>query len=71
MAAAEINEASTVLTTDLKRTYTVPEIATILRISKSNAYNLCKQSAFQVIRVGRSVRVSKKSFDEWLDRNSS
>ena len=50
-----------------KRTYTVLEIAALLRISKSKAYELCGQNLFRIIRIGRSVRVSKVSFDEWLD----
>lgn len=52
-----------------KRTYTVLEIAALLRISKSKAYELCRQSNFRIIRIGRSVRVSKASFDEWLDKH--
>jgi len=48
------------------RTYTVEEIATILRISRSSAYKLVKQDDFAVIRIGNSIRVSKKSFDAWL-----
>ena len=50
-----------------KRTYTVGEIAALLQISKSKAYELCRQGLFKTIKVGRSVRVSKLSFDEWLD----
>ena len=50
-----------------KRTYTVLEIASLLRISKSKAYELCSQDLFRIIRIGRSVRISKVSFDEWLD----
>jgi len=50
-----------------KRTYSVQEIADILQISRSMAYNLCQQSLFKVVRVGKYVRVSKPSFDEWLD----
>ena len=50
-----------------KRTYSVPEIADILQISRSKAYDLCKENLFAVIKVGKSVRVSKKSFDSWLD----
>ena len=50
-----------------KRTYTVLEIAHLLRISKSKAYDLCNQNLFRIIRIGRSVRVSKMSFDVWLD----
>ena len=50
-----------------KRTYSVQEIADILQISRSMAYNLCAQSLFKTVRVGKYVRVSKPSFDEWLD----
>ena len=50
-----------------KRTYTVPEIAKLLRISKSKAYDLCKQGYFRAINIGRSVRISKESFDQWFD----
>jgi excisionase family DNA binding protein len=71
MTAADIREKSPVQAIESKRTYTVPEIAAILRISRSNAYDLCKREVFQVIHIGRSVRVSKKSFDEWLDREST
>lgn len=54
---------------EAKRTYTVLEVAALLRISKNKAYELCNQGfLFRIIRVGRSVRVSKASFDEWLDK---
>lgn len=50
-----------------KRTYTVREVAALLQISKSKAYELCKEDAFRIIKIGRSVRISKASFDGWLD----
>ena len=50
-----------------KRTYSVQEIAEILQISRSMAYNLCKQSLFKTVKIGKYVRVSKPSFDDWLD----
>lgn len=50
-----------------KRTYSVQEIAEILQISRSMAYNLCKQSLFKTVKVGKYVRVSKPFFDDWLD----
>ena len=53
--------------TNEKRTYSVQEIAEILQISRSMAYNLCSQSLFKTVRVGKHGRVSKPSFDEWLD----
>lgn len=50
-----------------KRTYTVDEIQDILDISRSSAYNLVKKDLFRSVRIGGHIRVSKKSFDEWLD----
>ena len=51
----------------VKRTYTVEEIAAILDVSKSSAYELVKQGQFRAVKIGASIRVSKKSFDDWLD----
>ena len=51
-----------------KRTYTVDEIQDILSISKPSAYNLVKSGLFRYVRIGGSIRISKKSFDEWLDQ---
>lgn len=50
-----------------KRTYSVQEIAEILQISKSMAYSLCKDAPFKTVKVGKYVRISKPSFDAWLD----
>ena len=49
------------------RTYSVQEIADILRISRSKAYELCLKPEFRVIRLGRTIRISKQSFDDWLN----
>lgn len=65
MAVEEIN--TKIRTNPEKRTYSVQEIAEILQISRSMAYNLCKQSLFKTVKVGKYVRVSKPSFDDWLD----
>lgn len=50
-----------------KRTYTVDEIQDILGISQPTAYALIKKNLFHSIRIGRNIRVSKSSFDAWLD----
>lgn len=50
-----------------KRTYTVYEIAAILNIGRTSAYQLVKEEHFKIIRIGNTIRISKKSFDEWLD----
>ena len=53
-----------------KRTYTVEEIQNILGIIRHTAYNLVKKGLFHSVRVGGHIRISKKSFDEWLDQKS-
>ena len=50
-----------------KRSYSVVEAADILGVSKRSIYNLCNQGAFKSVRVGKNLRISRKSFDEWLD----
>lgn len=51
-----------------KRTYTVSEIATQLGVSKKVAYSLVKSGQFSYVRVGKVIRVSKSSFDKWLNQ---
>ena len=54
--------------TDLEnRAYTIKDIQEILHVSQPTAYNLVKKNLFRVVKVGRNIRISKKSFDEWLD----
>ena len=48
--------------------YTVEDLQSILMISKTSVYNLLKRKEFRWVRVGRSgYRISRKSFDEWLN----
>ena len=53
---------------ETKRTYTVEEIAKLLSIGKTTAYTLVKEGHFKIVRIGSAIRISKQSFDEWLDR---
>lgn len=50
-----------------KRIYTVDEIQDILDIGRNAAYSLVKSGVFHSVRIGGNIRISKKSFDEWLD----
>lgn len=52
-----------------KKTYTVEEIAEQLCVSKKVAYALVKSGQFAYVRAGRAIRVSKDSFDKWLNQN--
>lgn len=49
------------------KTYRVDDVARILGIGRSSAYNLVKEGHFKVVRIGSSIRISRKSFDEWLE----
>lgn len=53
-----------------KRTYKVEEIAAMLSIGRSSAYNLVKEGHFNTVRIGNDIRISKRSFDEWLDKQT-
>ena len=50
-----------------KRTYSIEEIQQILDISRSTAYALIKRKLFKSVKAGKQIRISKRSFDEWLD----
>ena len=50
-----------------RRTYTVEEIAQILGIGRTSAYLLVKEGHFKIVRIGNAIRISKRSFDDWLD----
>lgn len=69
---AEMNAQTEVSTPTIapyeKRVYTVDEIQDILGISKTTAYQLVRSNVFHSVRVGGQYRISKKSFDTWLDR---
>ena len=54
--------------TQEKRTYTVKEIADILGIGKTAAYKLVHTGVFKTVQIGTTIRVSRQSFDEWLDK---
>ena len=54
---------STVMTE--QRCYTVKDLQKILGLSRPVVYELLKRNGW--IMIGGKYRISKKSFDEWLD----
>jgi excisionase family DNA binding protein len=44
----------------------VPEVAEVLRIARSRAYELVAEGEIPSIRIGRSVRVSRSELERWL-----
>ena len=57
-----------IMTTQEKRCYTVKDLQEIHEISRPTVYELLKRHEFRWIQVGKNYRISKKSFDEWLDQ---
>lgn len=49
------------------RAYRVSDIARMLGIGRSSAYALVSKGQFKTVRIGTAIRISKKSFDDWLD----
>ncbi len=53
-----------------KIVYSVPEVAELLGISKSYAYELVKLKRLPVYDLGRRKIIPKKSLEDWLQKKS-
>ena len=53
-----------------KRCYTVAELQKMLGISRGSVYQLLKTGQFHWFKIGTAIRISKFSFDEWLNGQS-
>ena len=54
-----------------KRCYTVEDLQNILMCGRATVYDLLKKNEFRYIKLGGSgYRISRKSFDEWLDKQN-
>lgn len=45
----------------------VPEVAEMLRIARSRAYELVADEKIPSVRIGRSIRVSRRELEKWLE----
>ena len=55
-----------------QRCYTVDDLRNILMCGKGTVYELLKRNEFRYIKLGKGpYRISKKSFDEWLDKRQN
>ena len=50
-----------------KLTYNAPELALLLGISRSAAYNLMHRADFPSFRIGKRLLVKRDKLTEWLD----
>ena len=49
-----------------RRTYTIPEVAELLGVSRNHAYAAAKTGAIPCVRVGRCMRVSDVALERLL-----
>lgn len=64
----EIQAVQNDVVTAEKRCYTVEDLQIILCVSRPTVYALLKRNEFRWFQIGGGkYRISKKSFDEWLD----
>ena len=42
------------------------DIAAIFGIGRATGYKRANSGAFKTIRIGNMIRISRKSFDDWL-----
>ncbi len=45
----------------------VPEVAKELRIARSRAYEMVANGTIPAVKIGRSVRVSRRELERWLE----
>jgi excisionase family DNA binding protein len=45
----------------------VPEVAEFLQIGRTRAYELVSSGEIPYVRIGRSVRVSRRELERWLE----
>lgn len=50
-----------------RRCYNVSDLQEMLGISKPAVYELIKRKEFRWVMIGGRYKISKRSFDEWLD----
>ncbi len=48
----------------------VKELATVLRVSRTSAYELTKTKGFPSIKIGSRVVIPKEKLIEWIDKNT-
>jgi excisionase family DNA binding protein len=46
----------------------VPEVAEVLRIARGRTYELVGSGEIPSVRIGLSVRVSRRELDKWLEK---
>ena len=55
---------------DEKKCYSLDEVEEILGVGRKAVLKLLKTNEFRWFRIGNRYRISKKSFDSWIDEGA-
>lgn len=55
---------------DLPLMLSVPDIASVLGISRAGAYELVRSDGFPLLRIGSRIVVPKEKFIDWINTNT-
>ena len=55
---------------DLPLMLFVPDVASVLGISRAGAYELVRSDGFPVLRIGSRIVVPKEKFIDWINANT-
>lgn len=56
---------------DLPLMLSVPDVASVLGISRAGAYELVRSDGFPALRIGSRIVVPKEKFMDWINTNTS
>ena len=56
---------------DLPLMLSVPDVASVLGISRAGAYELVRSDGFPSLRIGPRIVVPKEKFIDWINANTS
>ena len=56
---------------DLPLMLSVPDVASVLGISRAGAYELVRRDGFPALRIGSRIVVPKEKFMDWINTNTS
>ena len=55
---------------DLLLMLSVPDVASVLGISRAGAYELVRSDGFPLLRIGSRIVVPKEKFIDWINTNT-
>ena len=56
---------------DLPLMLSVPDVASVLGLSRAGAYELVRRDGFPALRIGSRIVVPKEKFMDWINTNTS